>query len=382
MTAIFHTNAEAPALAGDMLLSVPGPQHQTALRLPSQPNGITIPPDQVPRYIPVAMRRKIFVVNDRMAVGAAGPALHIHTFLVALTTAFRNKGQFTRTDINDFVDKYASSELGRDALGQIVALVIAEAIDWRGFMTIGLATSTNTTSGRFGRVVAIGTGSRSIIDQVQSFDNNYSYGGSKPAEGRDRFPEFGSLAMNLMLLANIYWKEFASPSNLFDAWGGAYDLIYQDSQRIFQYLTEYTIFLRRFDAGQADKGIQLANVLKYERRHDVSLITMLNAGKLVFFGAKDITASDAPLKVRVDRDNLNMNSKVHISIIEVGRGGRFAAPMIQIDGLGPGKHAKQTVFTWFQEDGRLCVAFQAAHDEWLKEQATSYYQRHAGKWTG
>ena len=48
-----------------------------------------------------------------------------------------------------------------------------------------------------------------------------------------------------------------------------------------------------------------------------------------------------------------MNSRLHISIIAVGKGNRFAAPLIQIDGLDKDEETKQTVFTWFDEDGRL-----------------------------
>ena len=72
MTVIYHTNAGTPVLAGDMLLSMEGPIVQTDLRLPSHPNGIVIPAGEIPSYIPVSMRRKVFVINDRMAVGAAG----------------------------------------------------------------------------------------------------------------------------------------------------------------------------------------------------------------------------------------------------------------------------------------------------------------------
>ena len=379
MSVIFHTNAGAPALAGDMLLSIPGPTGRTDLRLPSQPSGITIPTDQVPRYIPVAMRRKIFIVNDRLAVGTAGSALHVGPFVHDLIGEFRNKGGFTRAEVGDFLERYASSRLGGNAYEHIGALVIAEATDWRGSLTKGLRNHKNIVSGRFGRVIAIGTGSDSIINQVQRLANKYRYGSSQPPDGNERFPEFGSLSMNLILLANIYWTEFASPSTVFDAWGGAYDLIYQDSNRTFRYLDEYTIFLRRFDVDRAENGIQLVNVLKYERRPDVSFITMLNNGRLDFFGAKDITASDAPIEVRLGGNEFTMNSRVHISIIEVGKGNRFLPPMIQVDGLDPEQRVKQTVFTWFDEDRRLCVAFHAEHDEWLKEQATSYYQDHARK---
>ena len=94
----------------------------------------------------------------------------------------------------------------------------------------------------------------------------------------------------------------------------------------------------------------------------------------------DITASDAPIEISLDRDNFTMNSKVHVSIIVVGKGNKFMSPMIQIDGLDPAERAKQTVLTWFSDDGRLCVAFHAAHDNWLREQAVSYYRRYADKW--
>ena len=364
-------------LAGDMLVSVPGPNSHTELRLPSQPNGIVIPSDSIPSYIPVSMRRKIFVVNDHMAIGAAGSASHIGTFIGTLVDEFRDRSKFTRSEIETFLDQYASSQQGGEVLEQIGTLILAEATDWRGSLTRGLTNHKNIISQRFGRVVTIGSGSGSIIEQVHRFDNNYKYGESQPPDGEMRFPEFRTLAQNLYLLANVYWKEFTSPANIFDAWGGAYDLIYQGSNRVFQYLNEYTIFLRLFDVDQAEKGIRPMNVLKYQRRPDFSSITMLNNGKLDFFCAKDITASDEPITVRFGRDDITMNSKVHISIIAVGRGTRFLDPMIQIDGLDSAEESKQTVFTWFDEEGRLRVAFHAKHDEWLREQAMTYYRRFA-----
>ena len=360
-----------------MLVSMPGPWGHTALRLPSQPNGIIIPPNEVPNYIPIEMRRKVFVVNHHLAVGAAGTALHIRMFISDLFKDFHNRSEFAYAEITTFLDRYASTSRGGEVLGQIGALVLAEATDWRGSLAKGLANHRNITSERFGKVVAIGTGSDTIIDQVHRFDTNYEFGMSQPPDGVARFPEFSTLACNLHLLANVYWKEFTSPDNIFEAWGGAYDLIYQDSNKVFQYLNDYTIFLRLFDMDQTEKGIQLANVLKYERRSDLSFILMLNNGKLEFFGAKDITASDEPVRVRFARGDLTMNSQIHMSIIAVGKGNRFLAPLIQIDGLDPAEQGHQTAYTQFDEDGRLLVLFHAEHDEWLEGRATSYYKRNA-----
>lgn len=364
-----------------MLLSVPGPISHTDLRLPSHPNGITIPKDPVPSYIPVRMRRKLFLVNDHLAVGAAGPALHIAAFIDDLTTRFSSREQFSNAEIRTFLEQYTSSQRGEEILEQVSYLLVVEATDWRGSLTRGISNHQNVITQRFGRVVTIGSGSDTIIDQVNQLDNDYHYGMSQPSDGDVHFPEFRTLSQNIMLLANIYRKEFTSPSNIFEAWGGAYDLIYQDSSRRFKYLHDYTIFLRLFDVEQADIGLHPINVLKYQRMPDISYVAMLNDGKLDLFGAKDITASDSPVTVTLSRDNFTMNSQVHISIIAVGKQGKYTSPMIQIDGLDSDGQGKQTVFTDFDEEGRLRVLSHAQHEEWLKEQALALYQRHADAWT-
>ena len=380
MTVIFHTNAGAPVLAGDMLLSVPGPNAHTDLRLPSQPNGITIPSDMVPDHVPIRMRRKIFIVNEHLAVGVSGSAIHVPEFVDALARDFRGRSTFIQSDLTGFLDQYGSSRDGQETLEQIGALILARATDWHGSLTKGLFNQRNVVTRRFGRAIAIGTGSNSVIEQIQRLDNNTEWGSAQPPDGERQFPEFNTLAQNLILLGHLYWNEFTSQANVFDAWGGAYDLIYQDSNGHFQYLDEYTIVLRLLDMDELDKGIQLSNVVKYERRAEVSLMAMLNNGKLDFFGAKDITSSDEPISVTIGND-LTMNSRVNMSIIGVGRGNRYMLPLIQIDGLDPRNDGRQTVFMDFDDEGRLRVFFNAEHDKWLVEQATSYFAKYAHRWS-
>ena len=367
-------------LAGDMLLSVPGPDARTRLRLPSQPRGIVVPSDPAPRYVPVAMLRKIFVVNDHLAVGAAGSALHIVRFLNDLTAEFSGHNEVMFDEVTGFLDRYAAIPQGRETMAEISALMLVEAEDRRGTVTAGLIRQRKLISERFGSVISIGSGSESIIHQIQRFDTSYRYGWSQPADGELQFPEFRALAQNLMLLANVYWSEFVAPNNLFESWGGAYDLIFQDSHKAFRYLDSYTVVLRLFDVDRRERGIQLMNVFKYERRPDVSFIAMLTDHGLELFGAKDITASTDPVTVTLDPREFTMNSKVHISIVAVGKDNRFGSPMIQIDGLDPAEQTKPTVFTWFDDEGRLCVAVHADHDEWLQEQAMSYYEQNAHSW--
>ena len=108
-------------------------------------------------------------------------------------------------------------------------------------------------------------------------------------------------------------------------------------------------------------------------------MAMLNNGKLDFFGAKDITSSDEPISVTIG--DLAMNSKVNMSIIGVGKGNRYVLPLIQIDGVDPTDEGRQTVFMDFDDEGRLQVFFNAEHDKWLEEQATSYFAKYAHRWS-
>ena len=237
MTVIFHTNVNAPVLAGDMLLSDSRPNVRTELRLPSQPRGISVPSGEVPSLIPVLMRRKIFIVNDCMAIGAAGSVPHLRGFIEDVSEEFSERSDFTYAEVKSFLDRYASSRIGEKALKQIEALILFEASDRRGSLSYGLSSRREFQSDLYGRVVAIGSGSDGIISQVSELDKNWKHGISQPPDGEAGFPEFATLARNLSLLATLYWREFARPESVFDAWGGAYDLIYQDSNRVLKIST-------------------------------------------------------------------------------------------------------------------------------------------------
>ena len=316
-----------------------------------------------------------------MAVGVAGSVAEIRMFVDYLVSVFGNRCQFTRDEVKTFLHRYRETNSGASVLNKIGVVLLVQATDWGGTLTCGAAISQDFISDRFGRGTSIGTGADTIVSQIRRLDEKYRYGFSQPPDGDTEFPEFITLAKNFMLLANVYWKEFTSPDNLFDAWGGAYDLIFQKSDENFYFLNEYSIFLRLYNMDESEKGIQLVNVLKYERRPNVSLMSMVYNGKLEFFGAKDITAPEGELSVSVGGPNFTMNSDVHISIIGVGKGTKYLTPMVQIDGLDPKKKAKQTVFTEFRDDGRLWVAFEAAYDDWLTEQAILYFNKNADKWS-
>ena len=377
MTVILHTHAGAPALAGDMLISRKGPHGSTDLRLPSLPDGIVVPMGKPPDYIPVRMRRKVFIVNEHLSVGAAGSVSHIATFIRVLTEAFGAQPEVTFADVTACLDRFAATDDGGRVSRRIGALILVEATDRSDWIQFGAAAATTVNSTRFGTAVAIGTGAGPVIDQITKLDGYSYYGMPQPAADHDDFPEFATLAENVGLLANVYWRELASPTNVFDAWGGAYDLIYQDARKRFRYLDSYTLFVRTFDAKRPDQGIQLANILKYERRPSASVIATTDGQQLDWFGAKDITASDAPVSLRVGGRDFTMNSDVHVTILAVGTGNRYLAPLFQIDGLDPQRRSKQTVFTDFDEDYHLRVLFHAEHDAWLAQEATSYYGENA-----
>ena len=118
-----------------MLLSLPGPVGRTGLRLPSHPNGITIPSNFNPNYIPVRMRRKLFIINEHMAVGVAGSAPHIGVFIGDLTGKFRDRVLYTNAEIRSFLNQYSADRRGSEILENVAYVIVVEATDWRGSLT-------------------------------------------------------------------------------------------------------------------------------------------------------------------------------------------------------------------------------------------------------
>ena len=378
MTVIFHTNAGLPVLAGDMLISKPGPSPFTNLKLPSHPNGIVIPSNPLPKIVPATMRRKIFIVNEHLAVGAAGDVMSIQTLLDHLFGAFGNKPGFSAAEIEESLLSYASTPAGRDVFRQVHLLASVQATDRTGSLAcvpIGQPDS-EFASERFGTVTAIGSGSDVFLDRVRELDG-YAVGGTQPQDGNVSFPEFGPLQANLALLARVYWQEFVSPQNLFDGWGGAYELIYQDPGWLFQHLTDYTLFLRVYDAAEPHKGIQPRGVMKYGSQQSASYIATLTSKGLEFFGATDITDSNAPAAIKFVEGEFTMRSKFHVSIIAVCKGKKFISLIVQTEAWDPDGRSQPHAQTWFDEEGRLCVWFSTHQDQWLQEQATALYSRYA-----
>ena len=376
MSVIFHTNANSPALCGDMIVSVPGPTSNTKLKLPAHPYGIVIPKHMIPKFIPVQLRRKVFIINDRLVVGAAGSVYHIQRFIRDLREAFQNGREFPYKDIRGYLDGYSSiSKTCEEVLEKISAILLVEATDRRCSLTVGQREQFSSMN--YGNVICIGAGASSIRDDIKRLDQGYRYGVSVPTNANQAFPEFETIFRNLTLLANVYWTEIMSPDVVFSGWGGAYELVFQDGNRNFRFLEDYSIFLRVFDVDRVSEGIRPWTVLKYERRSEVSVVTMALPDRLEFFGARDILASDEPLKFSVGGDSFTMNSKVHVSIVAVRKGTRFLAPMIQIEGVDPLSEVKHTVFTDFDESGRMRVYFQARREDWLKQQSMNLYERNA-----
>ena len=382
MTVIFHTNAGVPALAGDMLISTPSPKHSNKLKLPSHPNGIVIPSNLIPKSVPIAMRRKIFVVNEHLAVGAAGKVASIRAIIHHLFGAFGDKPSFSSAELEDSIMAYASTPKGQDAFKGAHLFALAEATDRTGLLdcTARPTAKSETVSRTFGTVSAIGSGSGRVLDQIRTFDG-YAHGSSQPQDRKEKFPEVGPLATNLGLLAGIYWRELVSPRQVFDAWGGAYDLIYQDSNRVFRHLTDYTLVVRVCDIDDPDGQIWPRGIMKYERQRDVSYIAMLTQKGLEFFAAKDITAPAGPATVKLAKGKFTMSSKFHVSVIEVRKGDEFITLMTQVEGL-PDEQSKSTMLTWFDEEGRLSVWFRSDHDEWLRGVAMEAYSQRTNALSG
>ena len=359
-----------------MLVSVPGPNAKTELRLPSHPNGIVMNKDVSPDYIPVSLRRKLFLINDHFAMGAAGSVIHVQKFVDDIKSTFQDKIDVSFGEIEEYLIEYRQRSTNQDVYENVGSIMLIEGSDRQGSLTKGINGHQQVESHMFGNATAIGKGGQSMIEAIDGLGKNYHYGISQPENGDEHFPEFHSLAANLCVIANAFWDEFASPESVFRAWGGAYDVVYQNAGRQFRFLDEYTLFLRVFDVNAPDLGIQPRNVLKYKRHEGYSFILTMNGNHTAVFGALDITSTDIPTTITLSKDDFDFNSnKIHISIIGVKKDNIWLRPMIQIDGIDRANGAKPTTLTWIDDEGRLCLGFQSEHDEWLEHQAQEYYEK-------
>lgn len=373
MTVILGTSAGALMLIGDMLLSVEDPRAHTDLQLPSQPLGVSVPPGVAATHIPVAARRKTIIVSDHLAVGVAGSVDHVVSFLSALNGQFGQSSDFTLADLDGFLDGYAANARGAAVLSEIRAIMAVAADGGSGFLITGTGHGySHFNSQHFGEVVAVGSGRESIVREVRRFDQG-RYGFDQPPD--DQWPEFTALARNLVVLGHLYWKEFAASfttieSNIFSGWGGAYDCVYRDRHGLFKYLESYTVLLRLLDVDQQGRetGANLTHLLKYERGDDASVVATTDGGDLSFFAARDITASGDPEYITLGGPDFTMNSRVHVVVTAVLKDGRFRSPVIYVDGLDPNQPAEpRTVFTWFDDEGRLATWFRKDFDDWITE---------------
>ena len=381
MTVILGTNAGTLVLIGDMLLSVEDPSVRSNLQLPSQPQGVRDTPRVAATHIPVAARRKTFVVNDNLAVGVAGSVHHIGLFLNELIGQFRQRVYFTLSDIDGFLERCAASPRSAEVLSEISAIMAVAADDGSGFLHMGSGHAYSYYPSKyFGEVVAVGSGRESIVQEVRRFDEG-QHGFVKPPED-DQWPEFNALARNLVVLGHVYWKEFAASftnleSNIFSGWGGAYDCVYRDSKGVFRYLESYTVLLRLFDVDKQDHetGANPTHLLKYERRDGVSVVATTNGQDLSFFAARDITASGGPDYITVGGADFTMNSRVHVVVTAVLKDSRFRSPLIYVDRLDPNQFAPpRTVFTQFDDNGRLAILINTEFDNWTTEQILSDFE--------
>ena len=261
-------------------MSIPKRRRVSNLKLPLRPDGIKIPAKLTPAVMPIKLRRKIFVINDRLAIGAAGAEPKIRQFLRAVITEFRDRESFEFEELSEFLQKTLATQHVTGVNDKCWFLALAHAVDRQASLTNSDRIATNFNSRHFGKVTSFGSGSPSVLYHVKRMDSKYRYSATSPEETTDDFTEFRSLRSNMMLLANLYWQELGSQEGIFEGWGGAYDAIYRNSANQFRHLEDYTIFIRLLDMDEVEKGPQLLQVFKYQRFEEMSVVFMLHGGTL------------------------------------------------------------------------------------------------------
>lgn len=348
MTVIFHTNANnIPTLLGDLLIS--GTEDQDTLKLPGHREGIT---DIFPKgsgFVPIKIKRKVFIINDHIAVGISGTLVHMRAFIKDLKEKFHTMSSNSFSEIHEFINIYSNNEHGRNVLQNIHALILLNTSEKTYFFVAGEKAKKNCSekfSNLFGESIAIGSGQKTVLDEIERV-GNYQIIGLKGD------PIYQALVKNLTVLSQIHQIDSLSGKSLIEYWGGGYEMIYLNRNRKFQYLNEYTMTYWTIDLDEEESTIEPFSILRYERNEQYSVIFTHEYGKSRIFGCTDITER-SPVKIE---GKVNFNSGIFINTVLATRNGKVINMFTFAD-----KHEENyigTVFTEINHDNNLVMLMQS-----------------------
>ena len=380
MTVIFHANCNGvPTLAGDVLVSGPESEDLQELVLPNHVSGISTVFPKGSGFVPKGMKRKLFIVNRRMAVGVSGRVIHMARFVKDLQDRFAGRDKFTFAAIESYFNDY-----DREIIGNVVAIILYRVDEVNRFAVVG-----NWTGGalierkfpQFGKVLAVGSGNATLVSEIERMDRRFE---ALAIGNRNHDRIYHSLVMQLSLFSQILKIDNLAGRSLLEYWGGAFEIIYLNERGNYQFLENQTIVYWHLDLDDPGSDFSPLGVVKQEYRDCLLVIHVYEQGQFKSFGARDVTG-----KPRVDgeltlsMEDLDYNSEIICNAVLVSRGGVFKTIYNVVD-----KHTSEhpgMVFLEIDDDNRLRVYMASEQQKEIhkaildNEEKLGVKQRNSGK---
>lgn len=317
MTVIIHTNAfNVPVLISDMLIS--GPEgDQAPIKLPTHAEGIDEVFPEGSGYIPKNLRRKVFIINDNMAVGTSGSLVHMSAFIQDLKETFPHSSSVSLFDLNTFIEAYIDDNHGSIVLGNIHALILLKDNEQFVFYVAGDKAKQNCTevdTKKFGKVISIGSGQVSFTKEAERLDR---YHLQTPTMASNE-PIHAAIGFNLSLISQLHQIDSLTGRTILEYWGGGYEIVFYDvNEGKFKHLEKYTIVFWNINLGVSE-GMTPYGVLHYDRCVEESIIYTHGQSGLNIFPVKDI-CDFSKRTITINTSDIDFNSEIITNLILVSR---------------------------------------------------------------
>lgn len=318
MTVVFHANCNAvPTLVADVLVSGPEPKGLKELAFPDHVEGITNIFPEGSGFVPYGMKRKLFLINCRMAIGISGTVIYMAKFVEDLQARFATQDEFTFSEIYSYLNDYE-----KDIINNIGAIILFRIGRTSQFVVVGDRSGDALMVrefSEFGRVLAIGSGNATVVSEIERMERYETHTFGQRIEDR----VYLALVQQLGLISQIHRIDNLSGRSLLEYWGGAFEIIYLNEQGNFQFLDNHTIVHWHMDLDDPDSSFSPMGVVKQEYRDELLVIHLYDKGQFMTFGVRDVAGNPSiPKKITLSLDDLDFNSGIISNTVLISKENR------------------------------------------------------------
>jgi len=263
MSVIAYTSAFfSPVLIGDILITATyRKENEQDIEIPTFLKRFNQLSNNNDDIIPINLSQKIYVINDKLAIGLLGSVYEMKMFLKDLRNNFLYR-EINIQNLQNFWNEYDKQEFKNSSY---IFLMAFEEKGRTKFYYQMEKCWNNNTSKLFNCTYASGTGSERFLEEVintNKITTNWNIGSSKSA-----------VALNYITLVNLIGSERFTASTIKDLWGAGFEMIAFENGK-FKKIDDITFIIWNINVNQ-NKEItkQPTYAVNYKYYEDVLVIT-------------------------------------------------------------------------------------------------------------